>query len=42
MIVHGGYSAVETAVATRIYWTFKVLGHNNVSILNGGMVADAQ
>ena len=25
--------------ATRIYWTFKVLGHDNVSILNGGMAA---
>jgi thiosulfate/3-mercaptopyruvate sulfurtransferase len=22
---------------TRVYWTFKVLGHENVSILNGGM-----
>ena len=22
---------------TRVYWTFKVLGHDNVSILNGGM-----
>ena len=22
---------------TRIYWTFKVLGHDNVSVLNGGM-----
>ncbi len=39
VILHGGYSAAETAVATRIYWTFKVLGHNNVSILNGGMRA---
>jgi thiosulfate/3-mercaptopyruvate sulfurtransferase len=25
--------------ATRIYWTFKVLGHDNVSILDGGMMA---
>ena len=25
--------------ATRIYWTFKVLGHDKVSILNGGMAA---
>ena len=39
VIMHGGYSAAETAVATRIYWTFKVLGHDNVSILNGGMRA---
>jgi thiosulfate/3-mercaptopyruvate sulfurtransferase len=27
--------------AARIYWTFKVLGHDNVSILNGGMQAYA-
>tara|TARA_B100001250_G_C19209651_1_gene533089 strand:- start:52 stop:225 length:174 start_codon:yes stop_codon:yes gene_type:complete len=25
--------------ATRIYWTFKVLGHEKVSILNEGMTA---
>ena len=25
--------------ATRIYWTFKVLGHDKVSILNSGMAA---
>ncbi len=37
ILMHGGFSAAETAVATRIYWTFKVLGHNQVSILNGGM-----
>jgi len=37
ILMHGGFSAAETAVATRIYWTFKVLGHNKVSILNGGM-----
>jgi thiosulfate/3-mercaptopyruvate sulfurtransferase len=37
VIVPGGYSAGEVASATRIYWTFKVLGHNEVSILNGGM-----
>ncbi len=39
ILMHGGYSAAETAVATRVYWTFKVLGHNKVSILNGGMGA---
>jgi len=39
VVMHGGVSAVETGVATRIYWTFKVLGHENVSILNGGMQA---
>jgi len=39
VLMHGGYSAVETGVATRVYWTFKVLGHDNVSILDGGMTA---
>ncbi len=39
VILHGGVSAVETGIATRIYWTFKVLGHDTVSILNGGMRA---
>lgn len=33
----GGYS--DMGFATRIYWTFKVLGHDNLSILNGGMAA---
>lgn len=37
ILLHGGYSAVETGIATRVYWTFKVLGHDQVSILNGGM-----
>ena len=26
-------------VGTRVYWTFKVLGHDNVSLLDGGMAA---
>lgn len=39
VLMHGGYSAAETGIAARIYWTFKVLGHNEVSILNGGMAA---
>ena len=29
----------EIAVATRIYWTMKVLGHEKVSILDGGLIA---
>lgn len=37
VIIAGGFSAGEMGTATRIYWTFKVIGHNNVSILNGGM-----
>ena len=34
-----GINAGEIAVATRIYWTLKVLGHENVSILDGGLIA---
>ncbi len=36
VIVPGGVSASDYASATRVYWTFKVLGHDAVSILNGG------
>lgn len=39
VLVPGGWSAAEMGVATRIYWTFKVLGHDRVSILDGGMGA---
>lgn len=39
VIAANGFSASEMGVATRIYWTFKVLGHDEVSILNGGMAA---
>lgn len=39
VIVANGYSAGEMGTATRLYWTFKVLGHDEVSILNGGMTA---
>ncbi len=38
VLVPGGYSSGEMGVATRIYWTFKVLGHDNVSILDGGFL----
>lgn len=34
-----GKSATDMGFATRIYWTFKVLGHDKISILNGGMKA---
>ena len=37
VILPGGYGAGEMGVATRIYWTFKVAGHDKVSILDGGM-----
>ncbi len=39
VIVANGSSATEMGAATRLYWTFKVLGHDEVSILNGGMTA---
>jgi thiosulfate/3-mercaptopyruvate sulfurtransferase len=39
VLVAPGGSAHDMGWATRIYWTFKVLGHDNLSILNGGMDA---
>lgn len=39
VIIPNGSSAAEMGTATRIYWTFAVLGHDNVSIMNGGMAA---
>ncbi|MEZ5840159.1 MAG: sulfurtransferase [Hyphomicrobiales bacterium] len=36
-----GANAGDVGVATRIFWTFKVLGHDNVSILDGGLIAYA-
>jgi thiosulfate/3-mercaptopyruvate sulfurtransferase len=39
VIVPQGKKALDVGTATRIYWTFKVLGHEEVSILNGGMTA---
>lgn len=39
VIYHHGKSALDLASATRVYWTFKVLGHDNVSILDGGYLA---
>ena len=39
VIVPNGGRAVDMGTGTRIYWTFKVLGHDNVSLLNGGMNA---
>ncbi|KAI9488870.1 Rhodanese-like domain-containing protein [Zychaea mexicana] len=31
------YDSVGIFSATRVYWTFKAFGHQNVSILNGGL-----
>ena len=32
-----GFSAGDVGVATRIYWTFRTLGHEKVSVLDGGL-----
>lgn len=39
VIYHAGKNALDMGSATRIYWTFKVLGHDKVSILDGGYLA---
>ena len=39
VIIPQGSKALDMGTATRVYWTFKVLGHDQVSILNGGMTA---
>jgi len=39
VVVANGASALDMGAATRIYWTFKVLGHDGVSVLDGGMAA---
>lgn len=39
VIVPQGQSAVEFGAATRVFWLFKVLGHEKVAILDGGFDA---
>lgn len=41
VVVAGAVSALDMGSATRVYWTFKVLGHDAVSILDGGHQAYA-
>jgi thiosulfate/3-mercaptopyruvate sulfurtransferase len=41
LIVATGRGAGDLAAAARVYWTFKVLGHDAVSVLDGGLVAYA-
>ena len=41
VIYHHGKNALDMGSATRVYWTMKVLGHDNASILNGGYLAYA-
>ena len=37
VLVPQGNTALDVGQATRVYWTFKVLGHDKVSILDGGI-----
>jgi thiosulfate/3-mercaptopyruvate sulfurtransferase len=39
VIIPAGTNASEFGGATRVYWTFKVLGHDAVTILDGGYAA---
>lgn len=39
VVVPAGTGSSELGAATRVYWTFKVLGHDDVSILDGGYTA---
>ena len=39
VVVPAGVSSTDFGSAARAYWTFKVYGHNNVSILDGGFAA---
>jgi thiosulfate/3-mercaptopyruvate sulfurtransferase len=39
VLVPEGRAAVDVAAATRLYWTFKVMGHDLVSVLDGGHAA---
>lgn len=36
VVVPAGVGATDFGSAARVYWTFKVLGHDRVTILNGG------
>src|SRR5699024_7582644 len=39
VIVPAGTGSTDFGSAARVYWTFKVLGHDHVTILNGGYTA---
>ncbi len=39
IVVYGGVNSSDFGSASRVYWTFKTLGHDEVSILNGGYKA---
>ena len=36
VLIPAGVSSTDFGSSARVYWTFKVFGHENVSILNGG------
>ena len=38
VIIATGNQAGDMAASSRVFWTFKVLGHRRVAILNGGLV----
>jgi thiosulfate/3-mercaptopyruvate sulfurtransferase len=42
VIVATGRGAGDLAAAARVYWTFQTLGHRDVAVLDGGLVAYAQ
>ncbi len=42
IIAHLGQSAGDLSMAARIHWSLKALGHDKVSILDGGLIAYAQ
>ena len=42
VLVPAGKGSTDFGVASRIYWTLKYLGHDDVSILNGGWKAWAE
>lgn len=42
IVAGAGNQAKDFASAARAYWTFRVLGHDKVSILNGGVAAYAK
>jgi thiosulfate/3-mercaptopyruvate sulfurtransferase len=42
VIVATGRGAGDLAAAARVFWTFKVLGHGPVSVLDGGLMAWAE
>ncbi|MEZ5729512.1 MAG: rhodanese-like domain-containing protein [Burkholderiaceae bacterium] len=39
VVVAMGKDAADIGSATRVYWTLLVAGHDNVSVLNGGLLA---